>query len=137
MSYNTTSVSCLLHPVQEYDRAYSFAGEPLLTAVRRESAERQALAASILRDATFRADPGGFYLWLSLPAAWSRSAFAGHMRAGGIGIVPSDVFTVSEMPAESVRVCPGGPANRLQVKGALEFMAHALAEKPSMTSAFL
>jgi DNA-binding transcriptional MocR family regulator len=112
-------------------------GDALLAAVRRESAERQALAASILRGAAYRTDPAGFHLWLSLPAPWTRSAFAGHMRASGIGIVPSDAFTVAGTPPEAVRVCLGGPADRQQVRGALEFMAHALAETPSMASSFL
>jgi DNA-binding transcriptional MocR family regulator len=112
-------------------------GDALLAAVRRESAERQALAASILRGAAFRTDPAAFHLWLSLPAPWTRSAFAGHMRASGIGIVPSDAFTVAGAPPEAVRVCLGGPADRQQVRGALEFMAHALAETPSMASSFL
>jgi DNA-binding transcriptional MocR family regulator len=112
-------------------------GDALVAAVRRESAERQTLAATILRDATFRADPAGFHLWLSLPAPWSRSAFVGHMRATGIGVVASDAFTTGDMPPEAVRVCLGGPADRAQVRDALEFMAHTLAEKPSMASSFL
>jgi DNA-binding transcriptional MocR family regulator len=112
-------------------------GDALLAAVRRESAERQALASTILRDATFRTDPAGFHLWLSLPAPWTRSAFVGHMRATGIGVVASDPFTTGDTPLEAVRVCLGGPADRLQVRGALEFMAHALAEKPSLASSFL
>jgi DNA-binding transcriptional MocR family regulator len=112
-------------------------GDALVAAVRRESAERQTLAATILRDATFRANPTGFHLWLSLPAPWSRSAFVGHMRATGIGVVASDAFTTGDTPPEAVRVCLGGPADRGQVRDALEFMAHALAEKPSMASSFL
>jgi DNA-binding transcriptional MocR family regulator len=112
-------------------------GDALVAAVRQESAERQALAARILRNATFRADPSGFHLWLSLPAPWSRSAFVGHMRATEIGIVASDAFTTGDTPPEAVRVCLGGPADRAQVRDALEFMAHALAEKPSMASSFL
>jgi DNA-binding transcriptional MocR family regulator len=112
-------------------------GDALVAAVRRESAERQNLAATILPNATFRANPEGFHLWLSLPAPWSRSAFVGHMRATGIGVVASDAFTTGGTPPEAVRVCLGGPADRGQVRDALEFMAHALAEKPSMASSFL
>ncbi len=86
--------------------------DALVTAVRRESAERQAMARSLLKGLTFRADPAGFHLWLSLPAAWTRSAFAGHMRSTGIGIVASDAFTTGDTPPEAVRVCLGGPADR-------------------------
>ncbi len=112
-------------------------GDALLGAVRHESTARQMLARSLLRGLTFRADPAGFHLWLSLPAPWTRSAFAGHMRTTGIGIVASDAFTMGDAPTEAVRVCLGGPSSRTQLRGALEFMAHALAETPSMASSFL
>ena len=112
-------------------------GDALVAAVRRELAERQLLARSLLKGQTFRADPAGFHLWLSLPAPWTRSAFVGHMRTTGIGIVASDAFTTGDAPPEAVRVCLGGPADRAQVREALEFMAHALEESPSMASSFL
>jgi hypothetical protein len=59
------------------------------------------------------------------------------MRATGIGIVASDAFATGETAPEAVRVCLGGPADRAQIRDALEFMAHTLAESPSMASSFL
>ncbi|HVY17192.1 MAG TPA: PLP-dependent aminotransferase family protein [Rhodopila sp.] len=112
-------------------------GDALLAAVRRASVERQALAREALRGATFRADPFGFHLWLNLPAPWTRSAFVGHMRDRGIGVTASDAFTVTGPPPEAVRVCLGGPAGWDQLREALEFMAHSLAESPSTASHFL
>src|SRR5580693_3375740 len=41
--------------------------EALLVAVRKESIERQRLAAAILPKRSFRADPVGFHLWVPLP----------------------------------------------------------------------
>jgi DNA-binding transcriptional MocR family regulator len=111
--------------------------EALLTAVRRESIERQRLAAAILPRPSFRADPAGFHLWLSLPEPWTRSAFVGHTRSTGVGVVASDAFATDGTPPEAVRVCLGGPADRSAVRGAMEFMAHALAESPTRTSTFL
>ncbi len=111
--------------------------DALVAAVRRESAERQAIARSLLRGQTFRSDPAGFHLWLSLPEPWTRSAFAGQMRRTGIGIVASDAFTSGDSPPEAVRVCLGGPAGRTQIREALEFMAHTLAETPPAASSFL
>jgi DNA-binding transcriptional MocR family regulator len=111
--------------------------EALLAAVRRESIERQRLATAILPRGSFRADPVGFHLWVSLPESWTRSAFVGHMRSTGIGVVASDAFATESTPPEAVRVCLGGPADRLAVRGALEFMAHALAESPTLASTFL
>ncbi len=112
-------------------------GDALLAAVQRESAERQGLVRALLHGQSYRADAAGFHFWLSLPAPWTRSAFAGHMRATGIGIVASDAFATGETAPEAVRVCLGGPADRAQIRDALEFMAHTLAESPSMSSSFL
>jgi hypothetical protein len=36
-----------------------------------------------------------------------------------------------------VRVCLGGPVDRAKLRGALEFMAHALNESPAVASNFL
>jgi len=111
--------------------------DALLSAVRRESIERQRLAAAILPRDSFRADPAGFHLWVSLPESWTRSAFVAHMRSTGIGVVASDAFATNGAPPEAVRVCLGGPADRSAVRGALEFMAHALTESPTLASTFL
>jgi DNA-binding transcriptional MocR family regulator len=111
--------------------------DALLAAVRKESIERQRLAGAILPQRTFRADPVGFHLWVSLPESWTRSAFVGHMRSTGVGVVASDAFATDGVPPEAVRVCLGGPADRLAVRNALEFMAHALAESPTLASTFL
>ena len=106
-------------------------------AVRRESIERQRLAAAILPPGSFRADPIGFHLWVSLPPSWTRSAFVGHMRSTGIGVVASDAFATDATPPEAVRVCLGGPVDRNAVRSALEYMAHALPESPALASTFL
>jgi DNA-binding transcriptional MocR family regulator len=112
-------------------------GEALLAAVRMESAERQSLARKILCGTKFRADPTGFHLWLSLPAPWTRSAFVGYTRTSGIGVVASDAFATGTNSPEAVRFCLGCPADRAQVREALEFMAHALEGSPSMASSYL
>jgi DNA-binding transcriptional MocR family regulator len=112
--------------------------DALLAAVRRESAARQKLANVILPHQTYRADPVGFHLWLSLPEPWTRSAFVGHTRSTGVSVVASDAFTTDGVPPpEAVRVCLGGPADRAAIGSALEFMAHTLAESPTVTSTFL
>jgi DNA-binding transcriptional MocR family regulator len=111
--------------------------DALLGAVRQESMERQKLAIAILPHGTYRADPVGFHLWLSLPEPWTRSAFVGHTRSTGVSVVASDAFVTGGAPPEAVRVCLGGPADRPAVHSALEFMAHALAESPTLMSTFL
>ena len=116
-------------------------GDALLAAVRRESIERQRLAAAILPKLLpgggIRTDPVGFHLWVLLPEPWTRSAFVGHMRSTGIGVVASDAIATAGAPPEAVRVCLGGPPDRASVRSALEFMAHALVESPTLASTFL
>jgi DNA-binding transcriptional MocR family regulator len=112
-------------------------GDALLAAVRQESIKRQRLAADILPAGSYRTDPVGFHLWMSLPQPWTRSAFVGHVRGKGIGVVASDAFATESPVPEAVRVCLGGPADRAAVHAALAFMAHALVESPARASTFL
>ncbi len=109
----------------------------ILRFIRTETAARQKLATAILPERSFRADPLSFHLWIPLPKPWTRSAFIGHMRSTGIGVVASDAFVVAGEPDEHVRVCLGGPASRERVRSALEFMAHTLAAEPAMSSRYL
>ena len=111
--------------------------DAILRFVRTEASARQRLAAEVLAPGSYRADPLSFNLWLELPAPWTRSAFAGHMQATGIGVAASDVFAADGGPPEAVRVCLGGPRSRDAVRGALEFMAHALAHPPEVSSTVL
>lgn len=111
--------------------------DAILRFIRTEAFARQTMAAEILPKDGVRADPLAFNLWIDLPSGWTRSAFIGHMRATGIGVVGSDAFTVSGEPQEAVRVCLGGPIKRDRLRSALEFMAHTLAETPASTAAFL
>jgi len=111
--------------------------DAMLRFVRTETMARQKIAAEILPEGSYRADPLSFNLWLPLPKPWSRSGFVEHTRSTGVGVVASDAFVVSGTAPEAVRVCLGGPVNRAQVKGALEYIAHALMESPALASAFL
>jgi len=109
----------------------------LLRFIRSETAARQKLAGEILPKDSYYSDALSFNLWVPLPAAWTRSAFAEHLRSTGIGVVASDPFVVSGAIPEAVRICLGGPAGRSHIKSALEYIAHALTESPALTSAYL
>jgi len=109
----------------------------ILRFIRAETAARQKMVAAILPPGSYRADPLSFNLWVPLPEPWTRSAFVGHMRSTRIGVVPSDAFVVANEPGEAVRVCLGGPLTREGVRGAIEFMAHALTEEPALASSYL
>jgi DNA-binding transcriptional MocR family regulator len=111
--------------------------DAILHFIREETAARQRLAAEILPVGSYVADPLSFNLWVPLSPPWTRSAFVGHMRSTGIGVVASDPFTADGNPPEAARVCLGGPADRALVRGALEYMAHALSGSPAMALTFL
>lgn len=111
--------------------------DTLLRFIRAETAARQALATELLPAGSFRADPLSFNLWIELPTPWTRSAFVGHMRTTGIGVVASDAFTVAGPASEAVRVCLGGPATRAQIRSALDYIAHALEESPEVVSSVM
>lgn len=111
--------------------------DAILRFVRTEAGARQQLAAEVLAPGSYHADPLSYNLWLELPAPWTRSAFAGHMQATGIGVAASDVFVADGKPPEAVRVCLGGPQSRDAVRRALEFMAHALGHPPEISSTVL
>ncbi|MGA0562071.1 PLP-dependent aminotransferase family protein [Ancylobacter sp. VNQ12] len=111
--------------------------DTLLRFIRAETQARQALASEILPAGSFRADPLSFNLWIELPAPWTRSAFVGHMRATGIGVVASDAFTAGGPATEAVRVCLGGPASRAQIRSALDYIAHALEQSPEAVSSVM
>jgi DNA-binding transcriptional MocR family regulator len=113
------------------------AADRILRFIRAETAARQALASEILPPGSYKADRLSFNLWAALPPGWTRSAFIGHMRSTGIGVVASDAFTAGGDPPEAVRVCLGGPTTRASLRHALEYMAHALTESPTVASAFL
>ncbi|MBO4223670.1 PLP-dependent aminotransferase family protein [Bradyrhizobium neotropicale] len=111
--------------------------DTILRFIRTETSARQRLAAEILPKGSYRGDLLSFNIWVPLPAPWTRSAFVEHMRSTGIGVVASDAFVVNGAPPEAVRICLGGPVNRPQVRSALEYTAHALAESPALASSFL
>jgi len=111
--------------------------DTILRFIRTETIARQAIATETLRAGSFRADPLSFHLWVELPKPWTRSAFIGHMRATGLGVVASDAFTAGGEPMEAVRVCLGGPVTRAQIRSALDYMAHALEETPEYASSVL
>ncbi len=108
----------------------------ILHFIRTEAAARQELVADILPAGRYRSDPISFNIWLPLGNGWTRATFGSHMRNAGIGVVASDAFTVEGAAPEAVRVCLGGPISRDALKGALDFMAHALEGPPEMAASF-
>lgn len=102
-------------------------------AIREENAERQKLAASILRGSRFAADPCGHHLWLSLPRHWRATDFAEHADKSGVAIVASSAFSISTQPPEAVRVSLGVAPDRPALEDALTLLA-SLIDQPSLAT---
>lgn len=98
--------------------------------IRRETKARQELTADVLKGFEFEADPVSFNIWLKLPDGLTRAGIVGQMSGKGLGIVPSDPFTVCGQPTEHLRVCLGGKLTRTELKRALHLLAHSLEHNP-------
>ena len=108
-----------------------------LNAIRKESMARQRLAARILPPGSYQAHPEGFHLWINLPPQWDRLALTAHLRATGIGVVPSDAFAVDGAAPQAIRVCIGGIASQQEIGQALQRIADALKHPPLVQPAVL
>ena len=100
-------------------------------AISAENEERQRLAASILSDVRFAADPHGHHLWLQLPPHWRAGDFADHADRVGVSIVPSSAFSVAAHPNEAVRISLGVAPDRGALEDGLTQLA-ALMAQPSL-----
>jgi DNA-binding transcriptional MocR family regulator len=107
--------------------------DAIARAIREESAERQKLAARILGDVNFAADPHGHHLWLPMPPLWRAADFAERAGRSGVAIVPGSVFSVAATPAEAVRVSLGVAPDRALLEDALTVLADLISE-PSLTT---
>ena len=106
------------------------AADMILRFIRAESMARERIAAKWLEPGTYLSDPLSFNIWLPLRNGWTRSVFVNHVRAAGLGVVPSDPFVVAGAAPEAVRVGLGGPVARSQVERGLELISHTLETRP-------
>ena len=96
-----------------------------------ENAERQKLAAAILGDVGFAADPHGHHLWMRLPEHWRAVDFAEHADRAGVSIVPSSAFATVAHPIEAVRISLGVAPDRGDLEDGLTQLA-SLITQPSL-----
>ncbi|UTH46655.1 PLP-dependent aminotransferase family protein [Loktanella salsilacus] len=94
--------------------------------IREETQARQTIAAQALAPFQYEAAPNAFNVWLHLPDGVSRADIIGRMAGTGIGIMPSDAFTVTDEPTESMRVCLGGQITRSQLRDAMGLLAYMM-----------
>lgn len=105
--------------------------DEITSSIRAENAERQKLAASILGDLGFAADPHGHHLWLQLPEHWRAADFAQYADRAGVSIVPSSAFATVAHPIETVRISLGVAPDRGDLEDGLTQLA-SLITQPSL-----
>ncbi len=82
--------------------------DAVLGAIRKETAERRAIAAQVLRGAVTK--PDCFHLWLELPRPWRGDTFTAAAALGGVAITPASAFAVSPGYApNAVRIAVSAP----------------------------
>ena len=96
--------------------------------VRRAARERQRIAAEVLVGHRLTAHENAFNIWLALPEGISRAEVLARMAGQPIGLMPSDVFTVSHPAEEKIRVCLGGPVTLENLKRGLIELREVLAK---------
>jgi DNA-binding transcriptional MocR family regulator len=109
--------------------------DEIAKAISAENAVRQRLAASILRDVSFAADPHGHHLWLRLPGHWRAGDFAEHADRVGVSIVPSSAFSIAAYPMEAVRISLGVAPDRGALEDGLTQLASLMAQPSLATKA--
>lgn len=97
-------------------------------AIRNENAARQELAASVLGDIGYAADPHGHHVWLQLPSHWRASDFAEHADRVGVSIVPASAFATVAQPVEAVRISLGVAPDRDDLEDGLTQLANLIAQ---------
>ncbi|HEV7256492.1 MAG TPA: PLP-dependent aminotransferase family protein [Bosea sp. (in: a-proteobacteria)] len=98
------------------------AATDLLDGVRREAAARQALARMILPPSGW-SHPNGLHIWQPLPTHWDRHRLIEAARREGLGVTPSDAFSVAGRAPDAVRISLGGVPDRARLGDALKTLA--------------
>jgi len=103
----------------------------IAAAIATENRARQALAANILGQFTYRADPHGHHLWLDLPDHWRARDFSDRASLAGVPVVASQIFAIGPQPREAVRISLGLAPDREALSRGLTELA-TLMERPAL-----
>jgi DNA-binding transcriptional MocR family regulator len=91
-----------------------------------ENIERQRIAADLLHDQRYEADPHTPHLWLSLPSPWRATEFTHQCERLGVITVGSSSFSVNSPLTEAVRISVGAAASREALQNALTTLRSVL-----------
>lgn len=102
--------------------------DEIARSIRAENMARQKIAATVLANLDFAADPHGHHLWLTLPAHWRAADLAEHADRAGISIVPALAFATAAHPVEAVRISLGVAPDRGVLEEGLSLLSGLIAQ---------
>ncbi len=95
---------------------------------RLEIAERQELAAGLLRGLDVRTQATALHVWLHLPPRWTAGEASLALARSGVLVAPADRFFIGRGSApQAIRISLSAPATRTHLRSALERVAAVLA----------
>ncbi len=105
--------------------------QEILTAIRQEAEERQAIARRELSIGSMVAHPQGHHAWVTLPPYWTDRAFAEAARKMGAAVIPGAAFAMApEPPPRYVRVGLGAAPDQQALTVALRRLAALMRNGP-------
>ena len=108
------------------DRLLAWQGE--------EIAARHALAAERLAGIDYRARPGGFFLWLGLPAGLRATQVVEELAGRQVRVTAAEAFCVGSEPApQAIRVCVSAAHDRDDLVRALDCIRDAVLSPAPVT----
>ncbi len=105
--------------------------EQLIAQQRLQVAQRQAIAAEVLADWSWRTDPASPHLWLPLAEPWRAAEFSSALRQAGVLAKTADSFVIGRGSApHAVRLSLGGARSDEALREGLELLARTLRTGP-------
>jgi len=105
--------------------------ERLIAQQRVQVAQRQAIAAEVLADWSWRTDPASPHLWLPLAEPWRAAEFSSALRQAGVLAKTADSFVIGRGSApHAVRLSLGGARSDEALREGLELLARTLRTGP-------
>jgi DNA-binding transcriptional MocR family regulator len=98
---------------------------------RKEIAERQEIAARVLKPFQIQTHPQSPHLWMKLPAPWETDAYIARARHRGILLNGAESFAVNhETDLQAVRIALGPPATRSALEEGLNELVRMVNRVP-------
>ena len=109
------------------------AAERLAAIKRKDAAERQAIARTVLSDLEIVGDPRAYHLWFRLPDLWRAEAYTTAAFRRGLAIIPASAFAVAPGHAQNaVRIALASPSRDDLAKALGQLRTLALAGDEQM-----